>query len=109
MPSVEIDIWFGEHASGAPRQFRTGRDWTVLVTVPEGEKTFVVAGAGIEDCRGGNHLYSVDEDVYSVDEGSTAGIVGANHCGKTTAQPVRDIFIFFFRPLHWWEKLPRYV
>ena len=102
-----IDVWFGERVSGFPLQSRTGPDGTTLVTVPEGERTFVTAGEFISDCRGGNVAGKsfIDRNVYSVDEVLKAGIVGENQCGKATAQPVRGTFILFLRPLHWWEKL----
>ena len=107
LTNVVIDVWFGERASGYPRQSRTGSDGTTLITVPDGEKTFVVAGEVIADCRGGNVAGKsfIDRNVYSVDEVLTAGIVGKNQCGKATAQPVRGTLTFFLRPLHWWEKL----
>jgi hypothetical protein len=107
LKNVVIDIWFGERVSGVPRQSRTGADGTTLVAVPEGERTFVVAGVVVADCRGGNVAGKsfIDRNVYAVDEVSTTGIVGGNQCGKASAQPVRDTFIFFLRSLHWWEKL----
>ena len=84
LKNVVIDIWFGERVSGVPRQSRTGRDGTTLVTVPEGERTFVAAGEFIADCRSGNVAGKsfIDRNVYSVDGVLMAGIVGENQCGR---------------------------
>ena len=70
LKDIVIDVWFGERVSGLPRQSRTGPDGTSLITVPEGEKTFVAAGEVIADCRGGNVAGKsfIDRNVYSVDE-----------------------------------------
>jgi hypothetical protein len=107
LKNVVIDVWFGERASGVPKQLRTGPDGTTVVTVPEGLRTFVAAGEFIADCRGGNVAGKsfIDRNVYSVDEVVRAGTVGENQCGKAIAQPIRNTFIFFLRPLYWWEKL----
>jgi len=107
LKNVRIDIWFGERASGVPRQSTTGPDGTTIFTVPEGERAFVTSGEFIADCRGGNVAGKsyIDRNVYSVDEVLTTGTVGKNQCGKATAQPIRGTFTFFLRPFHWWEKL----
>jgi hypothetical protein len=107
LENVVIDVWFGDRAIGSPQQSRTGRDGTTLFTVPAGERTFVAAGEFIADCRGGNVAGKsfIDRNVYSVDDVLKTGIVGENQCGKVTAQPVRDTFTLFLRPLRWWEKL----
>lgn len=107
LKKITIDIWFGERASGVPRQSTTASDGTTVFAVPEGDKTFVASGEFIADCRGGNVAGKsyIDRNVYSIDEVLTAGIVGRNQCGKVTAEPIRGTFTFFLRPLHWWEKL----
>jgi hypothetical protein len=106
LKNARIDIWFGERVSGVPRQSKTGQDGTTLVTVPEGERTFVAAGEFIADCRGGNVAGKsfIDRNIYSIDQVLSTGLVGENQCGKATAQPVRGTFTFFLRPLHWWES-----
>jgi hypothetical protein len=107
LENVVVYVWFGQNTHGSPLGSSTGPDGTALVAIPEGEKTFVAAGEFIADCRGGNlpGKSFIDRNVYSIDEVLKTGTVGENQCGEATAQPIRDTFILFLRPLHWWEKL----
>jgi hypothetical protein len=107
LKNVVIDIWFAQHASGVPRQSRTGQDGAAQFTVPEHKTMFVAAGEFIADCRGGNVAGKsfVDRNVYSVHDVLTTGTVGENHCGAATAQPTPNTLTFFLRPRRWWEKL----
>ena len=102
-----LDVWFGNHASGAPLQARTGQDGTTIVSIPHDVLTFVAAGEWVADCRGGNAPGKsyMDSSVYAITAVLSTGIVADNRCGKATQQPVPGTFTFFVRPMHWWEKM----
>ena len=102
-----IDVWFGERADGAPVQAKTAQDGTVIVIVPHAEKSFLVAGEWLADCRGGNKPGKnfIDSNVYELTQVFSTGIVTQNSCGKAQRQSIPGVLTFFVRPLHWWEKM----
>ena len=106
-----VAIWLGEKAVGMPGQtIRTNADGIALVSIPIQQSSFVIGGQSLVDCRMRVRYGKV------VDEGKTEwayrfadvlahGAVGANKCGKATAQPIPGQLVLFVRPPHWWEKV----
>lgn len=45
------------------------------------------------------------EEIYWFADVLAHGAVGANKCGKATAQPIPGQLVLFVRPPHWWEKV----
>jgi hypothetical protein len=102
-----IDLWFGDRAAGHPLQATTSQDGTAATALPSDAKTFVLAGEGAADCRGGNAPGTsfIDANIYSVNTVLHSGIVAENHCGRATDSAVPGTFVLFLRPMHWWEKM----
>ncbi len=107
-----VVIWLGEKPVGMPGQtIRTNADGIAFVPIQIQQDAFVAAGESLVDCRMRiRHGKVVDEgetykeEVYRFADVLAHGAVGANKCGKATAQPIPGQLVLFVRPPHWWEK-----
>jgi hypothetical protein len=85
---------------------------TSLSTASDGIMTIVVKPTSILsvatnlyfDCRPFNSTRPSDTK-YSIAEVLAVGVVTPNACGKIQMNPVPGDFIFFVRPIPWWERL----
>jgi len=107
-----VVIWPGEKPVGMPGQtIRTNADGIAFVPIQIQQDAFVAGGESLVDCRMRiRHGKVVDEggtyteEVYRFADVLAHGAVGANKCGKATAQPIPGQLVLFVRPPHWWEK-----
>jgi hypothetical protein len=108
-----VAIWLAEKAIGMPNQsVRTNTEGIAFVLVPVQQTSFVIAGESLVDCRmhvrygkaAMDEAKTYTEEVYVFADVLAHGAVGANKCGKATAQPTPGQLVLFVRPPHWWEK-----
>ena len=105
-----VTIWLAEKAVGMPSQtIRTNADGIALVPIPIQQSSFVIGGESLVDCRMRVRYGKVVDEgttkwVYRFADVLAHGAVGANKCGKATAQPIPGQLVLFVRPPHWWEK-----
>ena len=108
-----VAIWLADKNYGMPNQtVRTNTDGIAFVPIPAQQTPFVVAGESLVDCRmrvrygkvATDEANTYKEEVYRFADVQAHGAVGANKCGKATAQPIPGQLVLFVRPPHWWEK-----
>jgi hypothetical protein len=109
-----VDICLAEKTFGMPTQtVRTNTEGIAFVPIPAQQTFFVIAGESLVDCRmrvrygkaAMDDANSYKEEVYRFADVLAHGAVGANKCGKATAQPLPGQLVLFARPPHWWEKV----
>jgi hypothetical protein len=109
-----VEIWLAEKPFGTPTQaLRTNTEGIALVPVPAQPSSFVAGGKSLVDCRvrmrytasaAMNDYGSYQDEVYRFADVLAHGAVGANKCGKATAEAIPGQLVLFVRPPHWWER-----
>lgn len=107
-----VAIWLAEKAIGVPNQtVLTNNEGIAVFPVPVQQTSFVIAGESLVDCRMHIRHGRVDEaktykeEVHVFADVLAHGAVGADTCGKATAQPIPGQLVLFARPPHWWEQV----
>jgi hypothetical protein len=109
-----VEIWLAEKSVGMPNEtVRTNAEGIAFVPIPAQKPYFVIVGESLVDCRidlrytgkaSTDEANAYKQEVYRFADVLAHGAVGANKCGKATAQPVPGQLVLFVRPPHWWEK-----
>lgn len=99
----EFQVWI-DHASGTNRTFvRPDKDGMGKIELsPNASVISVHAQYGKGDSVKDRGPYS--DRSYSVSEILTTGIAAPNYCGKQKAVAKAGEFVFFVRPMTFWEK-----
>jgi hypothetical protein len=105
-----VAIWLGEKAGMPSQTIRTNADGIALVPIPIQQSFFTIGGESLVDCRmrvryGKVVDEGMTERVYRFADVLAHGAVGANKCGKATAQRIPGQLVLFVRLPHWWEKV----
>jgi hypothetical protein len=113
----ELNVWTGESATTAqtggvsPRYVKPGKDGFGELSLRPGTSVTTIhaqygkAGWGYVNCDRVKDRGPFREHWYSISEILSSGIAAPNYCSKrkTIANPGQ--FIFFVRPMTFWEKM----
>src|SRR5260370_24799409 len=112
----ELQIWTGESSASAktggvsPRYVKPDTAGLAEVTLPSRATVFTVraqygpAGWGYVNCDRVKDHGAFREHWYSIDDVLLLGIAAPNLCSKQKAVAKPGQFVFFVRPMSFWEK-----
>ena len=113
----ESQVWAAESATTAqtggvsPRYVKPGKDGVGKLTLRPGSSVITIhaqygkAGSGYVNCDRIKDRAKFREHWYSTSEILSTGIVAPNYCSKRKARAKPGQFIFFVRPMTFWERL----